>query len=291
MATRKPFYNKCEVIDYIGEVPITPSILFGYSKIDNFASVYREDGLVLTPIQNGKLDGFEDGDRLLFRVRKEHTGAVTLSIGSKQYELVGMDGQPLPRLSIGYVAAEFKTDKFYMSEETLDEADYVYCDFIIAGCVSVAERYMGRDITAKKYRAFRNDLTGDYIEVSGLYDDIDGVVFELRDFIVDSTVKVSVTDNSGQVSTVDNSLFYVYRDKLVYTGSETYSTGRLGAVAIEFEVMPDLPDDLCSALLQHASEAYESRGMCTSETCPAALAMGDGVKAVYNMYKKLNIGS
>ena len=69
MATRKPFYNKCEVIDYIGEMPITPSILFGYSKIDNFASVYREDGLVLTPIQNGKLDGFVEGDRLLFRVR------------------------------------------------------------------------------------------------------------------------------------------------------------------------------------------------------------------------------
>ena len=289
MATRKYTYHKCEVVDGY-EIPLfNPLTVFGYGKISNGSRVFVDDGtLKLTPV-NGS-ETFVDGDVILVKVLKEYTGSVSFVIGGNEYPVQTPDGESVDTLGIGYKAFKYVDSAFRLDDLDLDHQEYVYCDLIIAGCIKAAENYMHYDITPKKYREFRNDLTGDYIDTNGLYDDVDGYVFELRRGIVSDSVSITYTDTSGSYHTLDTSDYYVYNDKVIVSG-EYPTANKLGVVCIEYEVWNEIGADLAAALLQHITEAYESRGMCTSESCPAAmLGMSSGVKSVYDLYRRVRIG-
>ena len=75
MATRKYVNNRVEVVDSQEQSFITPRMIFGYSKTDNFAQVYNEDNFVLTPVGTEKTTGFESGDRALYNVGRGNTAA------------------------------------------------------------------------------------------------------------------------------------------------------------------------------------------------------------------------
>lgn len=288
MATRKYTYHKCEVVDGSEKPLFNPFTVFGYGKITNGSQVYIENNLVLTPLNNAKTTGFNDGDTILFKVTKEYEGSPKLIIGGVSYDLIA-EGNNVDVLTIGYKSAKYANNAFTLTDYDLDHQEYMYCDLIISGCIRTAETYMHYDVTPKKYREFRNDLTGDYIETDGLYD-VDGYVFELRRGIVPDTVKVTYTDTSGSHHTLDASDYYVYHDKLIVCGEHS-TANKLGVVCIEYEVNNEIGADLASALLKHICEAYESRGMCTSDSCPAALlGMSGDVKSVYDLYRRVRIG-
>ena len=292
MATRKFINNRVEVVDSSGQTFITPRIIFGYAKIDNFAQVYNCNALVLTPTGNEKVTGFVSGDRALFYLGVVVESAViAVTIGGTQYTLKDSGGADVQELDVGWHAICFNGTTFVLDEFDLDEKDYVYCDNIINGCIAVAEKYMTYDIIPKQYREFRNDLGGDYLEVDRLYDGIEGAIFNLRRGVTATGLQITYTTSDGETATVPNDEWYLAGNKLVVTGSYYPTADKLECVTIKYNVANTIEPDLYAALLQHISEAYEGRGLCTSTACPAALGMGNGVLAVYNTYRIPRIGA
>lgn len=292
MATRKYVNNRVEVIDSQGQTFITPRVVFGYSKVDNFAQVYNLDGHTLTPTGNEKTTGFVSGDRALFFVSVAESSdlAIKYDFGGVQYVVLNKDGSTLKSIDRGWHAMYFDGTNFVLDDFDLDEKDYVYCDNLINGCIAVAENYMTYDIVPKVYREFRNDLGGDYIETDRLYD-IDGVIFNLRRGVVAEDLQITYTNRDGETIVVPDSEWYLAGNKLVVTGTYYPTADKLECVAIRYTVSNEIGPDLYSALLQHISEAYEGRGLCTSTTCPAALGIGNGVMAIYNNYRVPRIGA
>ena len=292
MATRKYVNNRVEVVDSQEQSFITPRMIFGYSKTDNFAQVYNEDNLVLTPVGTEKTTGFESGDRALYNVGMGYGGEIPLrvSIGGTYYAIKNPDGTDVISMERGWHAMYYNGTDFVLDDFDLDEKDYVYCDNIINGCIAAAEKYMGYDIIPKQYREFRNDLTGDYYETDRLFN-TNGAIFNLRRGATFQGLEISYTKTDGTIATVPDSEWYLAGDKLVVTKDYYQTADKLECVAIKYNVSNDIEPDLYAALLQHISEAYEGRGICTSTSCPAALGMSSGVMAVYNTYKKPRIGA
>ena len=292
MATRKYVNNRVEVIDSQGQTLITPRMVFGYSKVDNFAQVYDENNFVLTPTGSEKTTGFENGDRALYYVHIGYGGEIALrmSIGGVLYSIKNKDGSDVVSMERGWHAMYYDGTNFVLDEFNLDEKDYVYCDNIINGCIAVAEKYMTYDIVPKQYREFRNDLTGDYYETDKLFS-TDGVVFNLRRGAQIIGLQITYTNRDGESVTVPNNEWYLAGNKLVVTGNYYPTADKLECVAISYLVLNEIEPDLFAALMQHISEAYEGRGLCTSTTCPAALGMGNGVIAIYDTYKIPRIGA
>ena len=293
MATRKFINNRVEVVDSSGQTFITPRVIFGYAKIDNFAQVYDENNFVLTPTGSEKTTGFENGDRALYKVHIGYGGEIALrmSIGGVMYSIKNKDGSDVVSMERGWHAMYFDGTNFVLDEFDLDEKDYVYCDNLINGCIAVAEKYMTYDIIPKQYREFRNDLGGDYLEVDRLYDGIEGAIFNLRRGVTATGLQITYTTSDGETATVPNDEWYLAGNKLVVTGSYYPTADKLECVTIKYNVANTIEPDLYAALLQHISEAYEGRGLCTSTACPAALGMGNGVLAVYNTYRIPRIGA
>ena len=293
MATRKYVNNRVEVVDSQAQSFITPRTVFGYCKVDNFAQVYDENNYVLTPTGNEKTTGFVSGDRALFKVHIGYGGDVQLhiSIGGVSYAIKNKDGSPCVSMEKGWHAMQFDGTDFKLDNFDLDEKDYVYCDYIINGCITVAEKYMTYDIVPKQYREFRNDLTGDYEDVLNLYENIDGSIFNLRRGVMAEGLQITYTATNGEIATVPAEEYYLAGNKLVVTGNSYPTADKLECVAISYTVVNEIEPDLYSALMQHISEAYEGRGLCTNDACPAALGMSNGVLAVYNSYRIPRIGA
>lgn len=293
MATRKYINNRVEVVDSQGQSFITPRVVFGYSKTDNFAQVYDENEFVLTPTGNEKTTGFVSGDRALYNVGMGYGGEIPLrmSIGGVYYDIKNKDGSSVISMERGWHTMVYNGTTFVLDDFDLDEKDYIYCDNIINGCIAVAEKYMTYDIVPKQYREFRNDLTGDYIETDRLYENIDGAIFNLRRGVQAEGLQITYLTKDGQTETVPATEYYLAGNKLVVTGNHYPTADKLECVAIKYNVANEIEPDLYSALLQHISEAYEGRGLCTSTACPAALGMGNGVIAIYNTYRIPRIGA
>lgn len=292
MATRKYTFNRSEVVDCEGQSFITPRVVFGYCKVDNFAQVYNENQFILTPTGNEKTTGFVSGDRLLFKVHIGYDGEVALNIVIEDttYALKHKDGTDILSLEPGWYAAAYNGSAFLLDDMDLDEQDYVYCDYLIDGCIKVAENYTWYDIVPKTYREFRNDLTGDYFNTDLLYDGVSGAIFELRRGVVPESVVITYTGTDGVSATVPVEDYYIAGSRLVVTGAYYPTADKLECVCIRYDVENTIAPDLMAALLQHISEAYEGRGMCTSSGCPAALNFSSGVRNVYRAYKTPKVG-
>lgn len=297
MATRKYIKNRVEVVDSQGQSIITPKMVFGYSKIENDAQVYdfvsEENGhIYLNPIDGARSGDYPAGSRFLFYLpqRFVSTNAIVLYLPGATIPICTSTGTNIREIDAGWhvvVKDTFAT----LGEFDLDEKDYIYCDNIINGCITIAEKYMTYDIIPKEYREFRNDLTGDYYETDRLYDNIDGVVFNLRRGAYDTDLQITYTTKNGDIATVPDDEWYLAGNKLVVTGSGYPTADKLECVAIRYLVANEIQPDLYAALMQHISEAYESHGLCSSDSCPAALGMSDGVLAVYNSYRIPRVGA
>lgn len=300
--TRKFVANPYEIVETIGEVLITVDQVLAQAKLNYdvspFTSGQTFNTYILTPMSPATPTNYQEGTRIHFYIGKVNTlGQPTL--------IVGADTTPHPltranntsfeagELRPGFYSAIYSqsTESWRVDPLTFAETEWDYIYWLIRGCIRTAEIYMNIDLITKKYRTFRNDLTGDYENVCEI-NDLGGVVFMLRRGPVISVDSFTYTDDMGKTVVLDPTKdYYVAGEHIVLKNTYRNVQKRLRVAQIQFTSgMAEIPVDLYGALIEHISQAYNMHGLCEGDKCPAGLQIPGTARATYDLYRKLHIG-
>ena len=298
--TRKFVANPYEVISVIGECPITVDQIIAQAKLNYDVAPYESSSInaYILKAMNPSLaqSAFVEGDRIHFLINLANTQAnPTLEVeGDTSRELVSSNGESLVAggLKKGFYSAVLnETGKWQLVRLDFQETEWDYIYWLIRGCIRCAETYMNLDVVKKQYRTFRNDLSGDYLNVTEI-NELGGRVFSLRRGPVISVDSFTYTDEKGETITFDpTDDYYVAGEHVVLKNLQREPAKRLRVAQIVFTSgLSEIPMDLYGALLDHICQAYNSHGLCDGDACPAGLIPPAGAKAVYSLYKVRHIG-
>lgn len=299
--TRKFVANPYEIVETIGEVPITVDQVLAQAKLNYdvspFTSGQTVNNYVLTPMSPATPTNYQEGTRIHFYIGKTNTlPDPTINLGDGLFRPLGTkDGLAIGagQLRAGFYSAIYSEERGNWSIDPLTfaetEWDYIY--WLIRGCIRTAEIYMNIDLITKKYRTFRNDLTGDYENVCEI-NDLGGIVFMLRRGPVISVDSFTYTDDMGKtVVLYPTKDYYVAGEHIVLKNTYRNVQKRLRVAQIQFTSgMAEIPVDLYGALIEHISQAYNMHGLCEGDKCPAGLQIPGTARATYDLYRKLHIG-
>lgn len=191
------------------------------------------------------------------------------------YSLIELpSAKPIPRAGL----------KEYLNIEVSDTSFDSLLDFIIDAVTKVGEKLTRRDFINKKYRTFRDFLSDDILlKKSRLKSKSDITLFE-------QTV-------DGIPVPIDTSLFSVteeedYSTIFLLTGKSWPNDTDLDrqSVKIEFKVgfgnsEATVPEDLRTAMLQHAVHVFENRGDCDMSLESIENALPAQSKLAYQLNK------
>ena len=298
--TRKFIANPYEIIQTIGEIPITVDQILAQAKLNYDVAPYESTGLnsyILTAMNPSLAESvFYDGYRIHFLIGLTNTNSnPTIEVlGDTARELLSSNGESLAAgaLKKGFYSAVLtQNGKWKLTKLNFQESEWDYIYWLIRGCIRCAETYMNLDIVKKQYRTFRNDLTGDYLNVSEI-NELGGRVFSLRRGPVISVDSFTYTDEKGNTITFDpTDDYYVAGEHIVLKNLRNEPAHKLRVAQIIFTSgLSEIPLDLYGALIDHVCQAYNSHGLCDGDNCPAGLIPPAGAKAVYSLYKVRHIG-
>lgn len=298
--TRKFVANPYEVISVIGECPITVDQIIAQAKLNYDVAPYESSSInaYILKAMNPSVaqSAFVEGDRIHFLINLANTQPnPTLEIeGDTPREVLSSNGEHLAAggLKKGFYSAVLnETGKWQLVRLDFQETEWDYIYWLIRGCIRCAEIYMNLDIIKKQYRTFRNDLSGDYLNVTEI-NELGGRVFSLRRGPVISVDSFTYTDEEGTTITFDpTDDYYVAGEHIVLKRFFIEPAKRLRVAQIIFTSgLSEVPLDLYGALLDHICQAYNSHGLCDGDACPAGLIPPAGAKAVYSLYKVRHIG-
>lgn len=298
--TRKFVANPYEVISTIGEIPISVDQIIAQAKLNYDVAPYESAGInsyILNPMNlSDAKSTFIIGDRIHFLINLTNTSAnPTLSVaGDTAREVVNSNGDSLGigALKKGFYSATLaENNKWQLTKLDFQETEWDYIYWLIRGCIKCAETYMNVDIIKKQYRTFRNDLSGDYLNVIDIAE-LGGRVFSLRRGPVISVDSFTYTDDNGETVTLDpTNDYYLAGEHIVLKNLVKEPAKRLRVAQIQFTSgLSEIPIDLYGALLDHICQAYNAHGLCDGDSCPAGLIPPAGAKAVYSLYKTRHIG-
>lgn len=298
--TRKFVANPYEVISVIGEIPISVDQIIAQAKLNYNVEPYESTSVntyVLNPMNPSNAKStFTTGDRIHFLINLTNTAAnPTLAVnGDSAKEVIGGNGDSLAigALKKGFYSAKLtENSKWQLTTLDFQETEWDYIYWLIRGCIRCAETYMNIDLIAKQYRTFRNDLSGDYINVTDIAE-LGGRVFSLRRGPIISVDSFSYTAENDETITFDPTTdYYVAGEHIVLKNLQKEPAHRLRVAQIQFTSgLSEIPIDLYGALLDHICQAYDAHGLCDGDNCPAGLVPPEGSKAVYRLYKTRHIG-
>lgn len=298
--TRKFVANPYEVISVIGECPITVDQIIAQAKLNYDVAPYESSSInaYILKAMNPSVaqSAFVEGDRIHFLINLANTQPnPTLEIeGDTPREVLSSNGEHLVAggLKKGFYSAVLnESGKWQLVRLDFQETEWDYIYWLIRGCIRCAETYMNLDIITKQYRTFRNDLSGDYLNVTEI-NELGGRVFSLRRGPVISVDSFTYTDEKGETITFDPTYdYYVAGEHIVLKRFFIEPAKKLRVAQIIFTSgLSEIPLDLYGALLDHICQAYNSHGLCDGDTCPAGLIPPAGAKAVYSLYKVRHIG-
>ena len=298
--TRKFVANPYEIIQTIGEIPISVDQILAQAKLNYNVAPYESSSInayILTAMNPMLAESvFFEGGRIHFLINLTNTQAnPTLEVlGDTARELLSSNGESLAAgaLKKGFYSAVLtQNGKWKLTQLSFQETEWDYIYWFIRGCIRCAEIYMNIDIVKKQYRTFRNDLSGDYLNVTEIAE-LGGRVFSLRRGPVISVDSFTYTDDAGRTITFDPTAdYYVAGEHIVLKKMLIEPAHRLRVAQIVFTSgLSEIPLDLYGALIDHICQAYNSHGLCDGDSCPAGLIPPVGAKAVYNLYKVRHIG-
>ena len=298
--TRKFVANPYEVISTIGEIPISVDQILAQAKLNYDVAPYESTSInsyVLNPMNPSDAKStFETNDRIHFLINLTNTVAnPTLNVyGDTTRPIINSNGNGLAvgALKKGFYSAILtENGKWQLTKLDFQETEWDYIYWLIRGCIKCAETYMNIDVITKQYRTFRNDLSGDYLNVTDIAD-LGGRVFSLRRGPVISVDSFTYTDENEETITFDPTTdYYVAGEHIVLKNLSKEPAKRLRVAQITFTSgLSEIPIDLYGALIDHICQAYNAHGLCDGDNCPAGLMPPDGAKAVYRLYKVRHIG-
>lgn len=298
--TRKFVANPYEVVEIIGDIPVSVDQVLAQAKlnydVDTYFSGKTVNDYVLTPENIGTSTKVETGAHIHFMIETANTrDNPTIEIqGDTSREILTGNGVAISakQLRRGFYSAELNENgKWQLVELNFQESEWDYIYWLIRGCIRTAELYMNIDIVQKKYRTFRNDLTGDYENVSEI-NELGGIVFSLRRGPVVSVDLFTYTNANNETIMLDPTKdYYVAGEKIVLKSSCRNPAMRLRCVQIQFTSgLTEITPDLLGAVLDHVCQAYTMHGLCEGDTCPTALTIPDMARATYDMYRRIHIG-
>lgn len=300
--TRKFVANPYEIVETIGEVPITVEQVLAQAKLNYDVSAFTSGDTVdiyrLTPLSPATATNYQEGTRIHFYIGRANTMAqpnIIVGADPTPHSLSKANGTSFEEgeLRTGFYSAIYsqESQSWRVDPLTFAETEWDYIYWLIRGCIRTAEIYMNIDLITKKYRTFRNDLTGDYENVCEI-NDLGGVVFVLRRGPVISVDSFTYTDDRDKTVILDPTKdYYVAGDHIVLKNMYRNVQRRLRVAQIQFTSgMSEIPVDLYGALIEHISQAYNMHGLCEGDKCPAGLQIPGTARATYDLYRKLHIG-
>ncbi len=175
--------------------------------------------------------------------------------------------------------------KDYLKLDSADTSEDATLAILINMATELAEKYMGRDLINKTYTTFRDGFV-DPLElrrakVSSITS-ISNLVNNVFTVISSSIYGFTDVQDYPQIYLKDNQVWPDNTDILPQSVKIIFISG-YGAAAT------NIPGAIKLGLLQHINGLYTNRGDCASDCSGGGI--NNGVKALYNPYRIINIGS